>query len=105
MTPEGKTKEMLKRFFKKHNIPYFMIMPSPMGNTVGMSDFNCILPDGKWLAVEAKSADKKSNVSPHQRKFLDTITTNNGLAYVVSCQLDLDVLESELIALGYIEFG
>lgn len=47
----------------------------------GVSDILGILPDGRFLAVECKSA--KGKVSPHQQDFLDQITNNDGVACVV----------------------
>lgn len=92
-TPEGLVKDKIKKWLKARSIPYWMIIPSHLGNSTGVSDFICILPKGRWLAIEAKSAAKKDNVTHHQKTFIDTINANGGLAVVVSCQEDLDILE------------
>ena len=102
MTPEGKTKKLVSNWLKKHNIPYWMIIPSSMGRSTGVSDYVCIIPDGCsvpkgcWLAIEAKANGKKDNLTKKQKDFLDTIESNGGVSAVVSCQEDLDELESLL---------
>lgn len=102
MTPEGKTKKLISNWLKKHSIPYWMIIPSQFGRTTGVSDYVCIIPDnclvsrGSWLAIEAKANGKKDTTTKNQRDFLDTIKSNGGISIVVSCQEDLDELESIL---------
>jgi len=96
MTPEGKVKELIKKFLKKHNIPYWMIVPGPYGRATGIADVVGILKDGKFLAIEAKAPSKKGNVTKNQQDFLDTIDSNGGISAVVSCQEDIDVLEKRL---------
>lgn len=99
-TPEGKVKLIVKRWLKKHNLPHWSIIPSTFGGSTGMSDLCGILPSGKWLAIEVKAFGKKKNVTKLQQKFIDTINENNGIACVVACQDDLDVLEYDLVAKG-----
>jgi hypothetical protein len=102
MTPEGKVKVIAKKFLQKHNIPYWSVIPSPMGG-VGMADLCCILPKtGQWLCLELKAAGKKKNVTANQQKFIDTVNTCNGIAVVVDCQEDLDLLEANLKQRGLI---
>lgn len=96
MTPEGKVKELVKKWLKARSIPYWMIIPSGYGASTGMSDVVGILPSGKLLAIEVKAENKKGNVTANQQKFLNTINDNNGIAVVVASQEDLDALE-ELI--------
>lgn len=96
MTPEGKVKELVKKWLKAKGIPYWMIIPSGYGSSTGMSDVVAILPSGKFLAIEVKAENKKGNVTANQQKFLNTINDNNGIAVVVASQEDLDALE-ELI--------
>jgi hypothetical protein len=91
-TPEGKVKTLISKWLKERDIPYWMVIPNAMGRSNGMSDYVCILPNGKWLAIEAKSAGKKSNVTANQQKFLDTVNAKGGLAVVVDSQEDLDAL-------------
>jgi len=96
MTPEGKVKELIKKFLKRHNIPYWMIVPNAYGRSTGISDVLGILGDGRFLAIEAKANGKKDNLTKNQKDFLDTIESNGGVSAVVSCQEDLDELESLL---------
>jgi hypothetical protein len=100
MTPEGKIKELVKKFLKSRSIPYWMIVPSGYGANTGFADFVAILPSGWWLAIETKAAGKKKNVTANQQKFLDTINANNGIAVVVDCQEDIDKLAERLDSLG-----
>ena len=95
-TPEKIVKDKVVAWLKSHNIPYWYVIPSHFGNSTGMADLCCILPSGKWLAIEVKAAGKKSTLTAHQRKFLDTITDNNGHAFVVDRQEDLLAIEKEL---------
>lgn len=91
-TPEGRVKELIKKWHKAHNLPYWMIIPSPMGKSVGVSDFLSILPNGVYLAIEAKRPGGKGKVTVHQQKFLDIINSNNGYGFVVDSQEDLDMI-------------
>ena len=49
----------------------------------GSSDILGLLPNGRFLAVECKR-EKGGVVSEEQRKFLQTITENKGLAVCVN---------------------
>lgn len=96
MTPEGKVKSKVSAWLKRLGIPKWSVIPSPMGG-VGMADLCCILPKtGQWLAIEVKAAGKKKNVTANQQAFIDTINTCGGVAVVVDCQEDLDLLEANL---------
>ncbi len=99
-TPEGRVKDLIKKWLKKHSIPYWMIIPSPMSCT-GVSDFVSIVPkSGTWLVIEAKRPGGKKNVTAHQQKFIDTINNNGGLGFVVDSQEDLEYIEKVLIEKG-----
>ena len=100
MTDEGEVKKLIKAFLNKQTIPYRMIIPSAFGNTTGMSDFCCILSDGKWLAIEAKALGKKA--TPLQQKFLNEINENNGFGVVVDGEVKLKELEDFLSLQGYL---
>jgi hypothetical protein len=93
LTPEKIVKNKVVAWLKLHNIPYWYIIPSHFGNSTGMADLCCILPSGKWLAIEVKAKGKKSNLTPHQRKFLKTISDNNGYSFVVDREEDLLEIE------------
>lgn len=62
----------------------------------GCSDLLVCLPDGMFAAVEVKRPGGK--LTPHQRAFLDFITSRNGLGLVVR---SLDELKTALRAEGY----
>lgn len=96
MTPEGKVKAKISAWLKKRDMPYWCIIPSPMGRSTGVSDYIAILKDGRLLAIEAKAEGKEKNVTANQQAFLDTVNANNGVGVVVSCQADLDELEKRL---------
>lgn len=91
-TPEGKTKLLIKKFLDKNNIPNWSIIPSAFGTSTGMSDRVAITKDGRWLAIEAKAEGKRDKVTVNQQDFIDTVNTNGGRAFVVSCQSDLEQL-------------
>lgn len=95
MTPEGKVKVRVKAWLKKHKIPNWSIIPSAFGGSTGMCDICAITKDGKWLGLELKAEGKKSNVTANQQAFIDTLNSNGGRAFVVSC--DEDLAEVELI--------
>ena len=53
----------------------------------GVADILGILPDGRLLAIEVKSA--KGRLSDHQKEFLKNVEDNNGLAIVARSLDDL----------------
>ncbi len=100
-TPEGRVKDIIKKWLKKHSIPYWMIIPSPIGGSVGISDVVAIIPKhGTWLDIEAKPPGGKKKVTAHQQKFIDTINNNGGLGFVVDSQEDLEYIGNVLIEKG-----
>jgi hypothetical protein len=102
-TPEGRVKDLIKKWLVKNSIPYWMPTPSPLGKSVGMSDFLAITPKhGTWLVIEAKRPGGKHKVTAHQQKFIDTINTNGGLGFVVDSQDDLGEIEMVLKDRGLI---
>lgn len=94
MKPEEIVKNSIKKWLKQHNIPYWMIVPSAYGGSSGISDLICILPDGRFLAIEAKKFGGKP--TPIQLKFLNTINENKGLAVVVDGDESLALLNKEI---------
>jgi hypothetical protein len=63
----------------------------------GSADIIGVLPDGRFLAVEVKSA--KGQLSDEQKRFLETIAANGGLAIVAR---SIDDIETVLKQEGYI---
>lgn len=100
-TPEGKVKDLVKKFFAKYEIPYRMIVPCGYGQN-GVHDFVAILPgSGKFLSVETKADDKKK-MSKLQERFAKEVTGANGIAWLVGSQVTLDNLEKYLIDNEYL---
>jgi len=58
-----------------------------MGSTPGVPDIVGILPDGKFLAIEVKTA--KGRLSPHQERFIQNINDAGGLAFVARSPEDV----------------
>lgn len=103
--PEGSlekiTKDKLKLFFKDNGIWYKMVQPSCIGDSVGMSDFQC-LHKAVFIAVEAKRNTKDSGPTEHQKTYLKNVNDNGGFGMVVKCEEDILSLEAELKKLGII---
>jgi len=96
-TPEGKVKDKVKRFLKKHNIAYRMIVPSPYGRGTGVSDFICWLkPNATVLAIECKRDGDTKGPTENQKQFLDEINACGGIGVVVKCEDDILQLEQTL---------
>lgn len=87
MTPEGRTKEAIKKWLKKHYIWYFMPVSNGMGMH-GIPDFICCW-QGRFIAIEAKAPGKRNNVSPKQQVQIDAIQKAGGYAAIVD---DIDQL-------------
>lgn len=97
-TPEGVVKDLIKKWATKNNIWLFMPIPSAFGASTGCSDFLGMLNDGSFIAVEAKKFGAKSKVTANQQKFIDNVNERGGVGVVVSCQEDLDELDTIIAA-------
>lgn len=98
-TPEGDTKNIIKKFLKKNNIWHLMIVPSTYGRSTGISDFQC-LHKGTFFVIEAKRGDKpdsETEPTPNQIGYMESVRENGGYAFVVRRQEDLKPVE-EFIA-------
>ena len=105
MTPEGRVKEIVKRRLRGA-CWFYMPVQNGMGVT-GIPDIIAcvpveITPDmvgktfGMFLGVETKAPGKEHTVTANQRRQLDGISDNRGVALVVSdpdAQLPTDVTE------------
>ena len=100
-TPEGKVKDLVKKWLKFHNIWNKSIIPSNFGTSSGFPDILC-LHKGLMIGLEIKAVGKGDNLTVRQQQALDDINHNGGLAMVISCQNDLDNLELELRFRGLI---
>jgi len=98
-TPEGITKSKITKWMKDNNIWYTTIIPSFMGNSVGVSDFIC-LHKGLFFVIEAKRADDKKGPTANQVAYMDKVVYNGGLAFLVRSQEDIDNMDKVLRARG-----
>lgn len=91
-TPEGKIKQLVKRWLKGEfpTAWYYMPVQNGMGVT-GVPDF-IICVNGLFLAIETKAPGKEKDVTPNQQKQLDGIGIAGGLRYVVSKKEDLTMI-------------
>ena len=53
----------------------------------GISDLIGILCDGRFLAIEVKTPQRRKRVSPAQKEFLDTINIAGGVGFV-ACSIE-----------------
>lgn len=79
-TPEGKVKIEVRKVFDEHGVWYWMPGSNIYGRS-GQSDFIAII-NGRVLAVETK-ADSKSNPTPMQQQFLNSVMGAGGVALVI----------------------
>lgn len=99
MTPEGITKDLVKKWCKKYGLWYVMQVPSSYGNSTGTSDFQ-ILHRGLFVAIECKKAGDKKGPTTKQKEYMENVETNGGRAFLVRCQEDLDKITEELHLVG-----
>jgi hypothetical protein len=90
-SPESRVKTQIKRLLVQRGIWYFMPVSRGMGMH-GIPDFICCW-QGRFLAIEAKAAGLRSNVSPLQKRALASIEDHGGLAIIVD---DIEQLEALL---------
>lgn len=64
----------------------------------GVSDILGILPNGKFLAIEVKTHKTRNRASEKQKKFIENIRANGGIAGVA---WDINSLEAILSTLNY----
>lgn len=95
MTPEGKVKEGVKKVLKRHNVYYHMPVQNGMGTPT--LDFICC-HNGRYIAIETKAPGKKPTV--RQDLTMTDMRMAGAFVFVISCQQDIDVLESYLQLLG-----
>jgi len=99
-TPENDLKKAILSYLHFHKIPAWRINSGAIKiqdryirfSVPGISDIVGVLPDGRILAVETKSAGNR--LTPAQKDFLDTITRNNGVAVVAYSINDIFGIEN-----------
>jgi len=99
-TPENDLKKAILSYLQFHEIPAWRINSGAIKiqnryirfSVPGIADIIGVLPDGRFLAVETKSAGNR--LTPAQKDFLDTITRNNGVAIVAYSINDIFGIEN-----------
>ena len=99
-TPEGKTKDLIKKYLKSNDMWYTMIIPSAFGG-VGVSDFQ-ILKNGKFIVIEAKRGDKPSEPTANQVAYMEKVKYNGGLAFLIRNADDIAEMDKVLKSEGVI---
>ncbi len=94
-TPEGKVKEQVKKLLKQYGAYYHMPVTNGMGAPT--LDFVCC-HNGYFIAIETKAPGKKPTA--RQCLTMAAMSSAEGYVFCVSCQEELDVLESFLQLLG-----
>jgi VRR-NUC domain len=99
-TPENDLKKAILSYLHFHKIPAWRINSGAVKiqnryirfSVLGIADIIGVLPDGRFLAVETKSAG--NTLIPGQKGFLETITRNNGVAIVAYSINDIFGIEN-----------
>jgi len=99
-TPENGLKRAILSYLHFHKIPAWRINSGAVKiqnryirfSVPGIADLIGVLPDGRFLAVETKSAG--NTLTPAQKDFLETITKNNGVAIVAYSINDIFGIEN-----------
>ena len=99
-TPENELKKAILSYLHFHKIPAWRINSGAIKvqdryirfSVPGIADIIGVLPDGRFLALETKSAG--NTLTPAQKDFLETITKNNGVAIVAYSINDIFGIEN-----------
>ena len=81
-TPESIVKAGVKKVLAEFGAWYYMPVQNGMGVS-GIPDFIACI-DGKFIAIETKAPGRENAVTAQQRKQLDGILANGGLALVIT---------------------
>lgn len=92
MTPEGRVKEMIKRWCKKRGYWYFIPVSGGYGKH-GIPDF-IICAEGRFIGVEAKAPGGEPTA--RQQFVLNEINEAGGIAGVVATADDLGQLDGAI---------
>lgn len=80
-TPESKVKQKIKKVLDKYNVYYFFPIGGPYGRR-GIPDIvGCA--NGRFFAIEVKSAGRSNTVTQLQKRELLNIEFNGGIAMIV----------------------
>jgi len=99
-TPENDLKKTILSYLHIHKISAWRINSGAVKiqnryirfSVPGIADIIGVLPDGRLLAVETKSAG--NTLTSAQKDFLETITRNNGVAIVAYSINDISGIEN-----------
>lgn len=91
-TPEGKTKDMIKKLLKpfvdQGVLFYFMPVQGKFANS-GIPDF-LLCFKGKFIGIEAKAEGKLHNTTLKQEDTIRKINDAQGFACVISCKEEME---------------
>jgi hypothetical protein len=91
LTPEGKTKLLVKKLLQRHNVYWFMPVQNGLGS-VGL-DFHCCVK-GKAFFIETKAGNKQP--TPRQENTMNLMRMAGGKCFVVNDETGYDLLETWL---------
>jgi len=94
-TPEGITKDMVKKRLTKRNIFYKMIVPHPYGKNVGISDFQ-VHHRGHFIVIETKPRTGRKKPTPKQTEYMNEIDNAGSVSFVVRNEDDMSRVETYL---------
>lgn len=94
-TPEGKTKEKVKKLLRRVGVYYHMPVMNGMGAPT--LDFICCIR-GYYLAIETKAEGKKP--TPRQLVTMEEMKAAGAFVFVVANDADLNYLEAFLTLLA-----
>lgn len=80
-TPEGRVKDLVKKYLTESGAYYYMPMSNGMGR-VGAPDF-IVCHNGQFIGIETKAPGKRGNTTPNQERELSAIRAAGGVAVVV----------------------
>lgn len=109
-TPEGKVKDAVKAYLKKHQIWSYMPVQNGMG-VVGIPDLIACIPMritsdmvgktiGVFAGIETKAPGKIKNTTENQRRNLRAIGAHGGLAVVADRVDPVEAAHQLLISSG-----
>ena len=91
-TPEGDTKDRIKKVLNERNVFYKMIVPHPYGANVGISDFQ-LCHCGHFVVIEAKPRNGKKKPTQKQNQYMDAVDAAGCTSFVVRNEDDMSRVE------------
>ena len=98
-TPEGKVKNIVKKYLKKYvdNGSMYYFMPSQGAFAKkGVPDF-IICFNSKFLSIETKAEGKRNATTELQDLTIAKIKKSLGIAEVISCELEMKEFEEKYL--------